>query len=135
MDADLLVKMGVIVGVLAILWVLPDLGGYRDRALRAVRAFRADPAPTTPSDEPLASIGADAERIRAQIRHAPPGMPVARMRGWVEAYDDVLVTACQTLGIEERLGALPEGAERGVERERVERVLESVGVLSAIRPR
>ena len=51
------------------------------------------------------------------------------MRGWLEAYDDVLVTACQALGLEERLGALPEGPERGLERERVERMLMRAGVL------
>jgi len=123
MDADLLVKVGVIVAVLALLWVLPDLARWRDR--RLPRA----------SDPPVEQIAADAQRIRTQIREAPSGIPVARMRGWLEAYDDVLVTACQTLGIEERLGALPEGAERDLERERVERVLEGVGVLSAIRPR
>jgi hypothetical protein len=134
MDADL-VKVGVIVGVLALLWVLPDVASYRDRVIRAARAFRADPAPTPPSGTSLERIAADAQRIRVQIRTAPPGIPVARMRGWVKAYDDVLVTACHALGLGERLGVLPDGAERDLERERVERVLEGVGVLSAVRPR
>jgi len=117
MDAELLVKAGVIVAVLALLWVLPDLARWRDRRL---------PRPSDPSVE---QIGADAQRIRTQIREAPPGIPVARMRGWVEAYDDVLVAACRTLGLEQRIGALPEGAERELERERIERVLEDLGVL------
>ncbi|MDQ4054181.1 MAG: hypothetical protein M3237_15960 [Actinomycetota bacterium] len=129
MDPDLLVKVGVIVAVLALLWVLPDLGRYRDRVLRVGRAPRNEPSPTHPSGPPVEQIAADAQRIRAQIREAPPGVPVARMRGWLEAYDDVLVTACQALGLEERLGDLPEGAERDLERKRVERTLEGVGVL------
>jgi hypothetical protein len=130
MDADLLVKVGVIVAVLGVLWVLLDWGSYRDRALRVGRALHlAEAPPPHPSGPPIERIAADARRIRAQIRHAPPGIPVARMRGWLEAYDDVLVTACHALGLEERLGVLPEGAERDMERERVERMLVGAGLL------
>lgn len=133
MDADLLVKLGVIVGVLALLWVLPDLGSYRDRIARAARSSRT--AREHPSPTPLERIGADAERIRTQIRQAPSGIPVARMRGWVEAYDDVLASACQELGVGERLHLLPDGAERDLERERIEHMLETAGVLVAAGPR
>ena len=55
-------------------------------------------------------------------------MPVARLRGWVRAYDDVLVAACQALGEEERIYALPEGPQRSLERERIERVLSRAGL-------
>jgi hypothetical protein len=131
MDADLLVKVSVVLAVLGVLWVLPDWSSYRDRALRVGRALHlAEPSPAQPSGPPVERIAADAQRIRAQIRHAPPGIPVARMRGWLEAYDDVLVTACHALCLEERLGALPEGAERDLERERVERMLVGAGLLS-----
>lgn len=130
MDGDLLVKVGVIVAILAVLWVLPDWGRYRDRALRVGEALHlVEPPPTPPSGPPIERLAADARRIRAQIRHAPPGIPVARMRGWVAAYDDVLVAACQALGVEERLGAFPEGPERDLERERVERMLVATGFL------
>ena len=50
------------------------------------------------------------------------------MRGWLEAYDDVLVTACRTLELEQRLGVLPAGSEHDMERERVERLLERNGL-------
>ncbi len=130
MDADLLVEVGVVVAVLGVLWVLPDWDSYRDRALRVGRALHlAEPPPTRPPGPPIERVAADAQRIRAQILHAPPGIPVARMRGWLEAYDDVLVTACHALGLEERLGAFPEGAERDLERERVERMLVGAGLL------
>ena len=127
MDAELLVKVGVIVVVLAVLWVLPDWERYRDRARRVGRARLPDEM--HPSGPPIERIAADARRIRDQIRHAPPGVPVARMRGWVEAYDDVLVAACQALRLEQRLDVLPEGGVRDLERERVERMLTATGIL------
>lgn len=128
-DADLVVKVGVVVAVLVVLWVLPDWGNYRDRALRVGRALHvSEPSPPRPSGPPIEQIAADIRRIRTQIRQAPPGMPVARTRGWLEAYDDVLVTACHALGLEERIRAIPEGAERNLERERVERLLMRAGL-------
>lgn len=130
MDADLLVKVGLIVAILMVLWVLADWDTYRGRALRAGRALHlAAPAPVRPSGPPIERIAADARRIRAQLQHPPPDVPVARMRGWREAYDDVLVAACQALALEQRLGVLPEGTERDLERERVERMLEGAGLL------
>jgi len=129
MDADLLVKVGIVVGILAALWVLPDWDAYRERARRVGRALHlVAPAAPIPSGPPIEEIAADARRIRSQIRHAPPGLPVAKRRGWVEAYDDVLVAACHTLELEQRLGTLPEGSEHDMERERVERMLERHGL-------
>jgi len=128
-DADLVVKVGVVVALLVVLWVLPEWRRYRDRVLRAGRVLHvAGPVSPNPSGPPIEEIAADIRRIRAQIRQAPPGMPVARMRGWLEAYDDVLVTACHALAPEERIRGVPEGAERSLERERVERMLEQVGL-------
>ena len=129
MDADLMVKVGVIVAVLAVVWVATSWETYRERALRLGRALHlAQPAPPRPSGPPIERIAADARRIRAQIRQAPPDAPVARLRGWREAYDDVLVAACQALALEQRLRDLPEGPERDFERERVERLLVVAGL-------
>ena len=130
MDADLLVKGSIIVAILAGLWVLGERDAYRRRVLRLGRALRlVAPAAPVPSGPPIERIAVDARRIRSQLRHAPPEVPVARLRGWVKAYDDVLVTACRSLGIEERLSELPEGPTRELERERVERMLEATGLL------
>jgi hypothetical protein len=121
--------MGVILVVLAGLWVLADLGVYRDRALRVARALRlSQPLPPHPAGPPIEQIAADIRRIRAQIKQAPSGLPVARMRGWMEAYDDLLVAACQALDLENRLRAVPAGVERDLERERIERLLMRAGL-------
>ena len=127
MDADVAVKLGVIVAVLAAWRVLLDWDSSHERARRFARARQ--PPELRPVGPPIERIAADARRIRAEIRHAPPGIPVARMRGWLEAYDDVLVNACQALGLQQHLGELTEGPARGLERERVERLLIIAGVL------
>lgn len=124
-----MVKVGLIVAVLVGLWVLSDWSRYRDRALRAGRALHlVRPSPPDPAGPPIEQMAADVRRIQAQIRQAPPGMPAARMRGWLEAYDDVLASACQALGLEERIRVVPAGAKRGLERERVERMLKEAGI-------
>lgn len=56
-------------------------------------------------------------------------MPVARLRGWVEAYDEVLVAACAALELDQRLDAMRPGPVRDLERERVERMLVRAGLL------
>ena len=130
MDADLVVKAGVVVAILAVLWVLPDWAAYRARAQRVGRALRlVAPEAPLPSGPPIERIAADASRIRAEIRRASPGLPLAKRRGWLEAYDDVLVTACRSLELEQRLDVLPEGTTHDLERERVERMLEANGLL------
>lgn len=123
MDAVLLVEVVVVVAILVTLWVLPDWAAYR------TRWTRAEPIPSGP---PIERIAADARRIRAEIRHASPGLSVAKRRGWLEAYDDVLVSACRSLDLEQRLDELPEGTTHDLERERVERMLEKTGLLRPI---
>lgn len=130
-DGDLLLKAAVVVGVLAALWVAADWGRYRRRALRVGRVLHLvdPPPPPAATCPPIEQIAADARRIGAQLRHPPPGVPVARLRGWQAAYDDVLVTACHALGLEEHLSGLPAGLRRDFERERVERMLTAAGLL------
>lgn len=121
MDAVLLVEVAVVVAILAMLWVLPDWPAYRKRL--------APTAPPVPPGPPIERIAADARRIRAELRRAPADLPVARRRGWLEAYDDVLVMACRSLDLAQRLDVLPEGSTHDLERERVERLLEATGLL------
>ena len=125
-----MVKVGIIMMVLAGLWVLAEWDTYRRRGRRIGRALHLlPPAAPVPSGPPIERIAADARRIRAQLRGAPAGVPVARLRGWAEAYDDVLVTACRSLDLDEQLSTLPDGPVRDLERERVERLLEATGLL------
>lgn len=126
-----MVKTVVVVAVLALLWVLPDWDTYRRRARRVCEALHLSaPEPPRPTGPPVEQIAADLRRIHREIQRAPHDMPAARRRGWVRAYDDVLVAACRALGEEERIYSVPEGPPRALERERVERLLERAGLQS-----
>lgn len=130
MDVGLLIQVGVVVVLLAVLWVLPDWNAHWEPARRIGRRLGlVAPEPPPPAGPPVEQIAAAARRIRTAIRQAPSGTPVARRRGWVEAYDDVLVAACRALDLEQRLETLP-ASKRDLERERVERMLVHAGLLA-----
>lgn len=127
-EADLVLKVGSVVAVLAFVWAVLDWDTYARRVRRTAEALHLRaPAPPRPSGPPVEQIAADLWRIQREIQRAPHDMPAARRRGWVRAYDDVLVDACRALGEEERIYSLPEGPPRDLERERVERVLLRAG--------
>lgn len=85
------------------------------------------PAPPRPTGMPLERIARDLRRLRPLTVHQA-GVPVARHRGVVAAYDDALTDACRALGIRTDLRELPEGLARETERLRVEVALERAGV-------
>ena len=120
-------EVGVVSAVLAFLWVLLDWDRWARRARRVADHVRA-PEPPRPAGAPIEQIAADLRRIQREIQQAPPDMPAARRRGWLRAYDDVLVDACRALGEAERIYSLPEGPPRALERERVERLLLRAGL-------
>lgn len=88
-----------------------------------------------PPEQPLTSrpalerIAADLRRIRHDIVTVPPGLPVQRRDGLLEAYDDALADACRALGLPDTLHDLPLGPEREFERMRVEYLLEQQGLV------
>ncbi len=83
--------------------------------------------PPTPLGRPIERIAADARRLRVQLGQVQPGLPAARLAGWRQAYEDVLIEGCRALGFEDRLSDLPPGTEREAERLRVEFLLEDAG--------
>lgn len=133
MDVGLLIKVGLVVAVLGALWVVPAWSAYRMRARRLGRWLDGGlpPEPETPRGPPVERLAADTQRIGEAIRQAPPGMPVARLRGWLEAYDEVLVAACRALELDQGLESLRPGPARDLERDRVERMLVEAGLLAA----
>lgn len=86
------------------------------------------PPPPTPLGMPLERIAADLRRLHGEVRRHPPGMPMAKFRGMMAAYDDALLDACRALDLSTDLSALPEGVERESERLRVEFELERAGI-------
>jgi hypothetical protein len=127
-----LVQLGIAILLsVTILWVvfylLPsrfalDLG----RRLHVVPRPPQPPLTTRPA---LERIAADLRRIRHDIVTVPPGLPVQRRDGLLEAYDDRLADACAALDLPDTLHDLPLGPDREMERMRVEYLLEQKGLV------
>lgn len=80
------------------------------------------------SRPPIEQVGADLRRLRSQLEHLPGGASFVRSTGLRRAYDEVLVIACEELGVPTRLGELPDGNARDLERMRVEYLLGECGL-------
>ena len=75
----------------------------------------------------IEQIAADLRRLDRQRRSGPTTCSQRWLAEVVRAYDERLQMASRCLGVPERLAGL-KGAERDVERERVEDALESAGL-------
>ncbi len=91
------------------------------------RHLLASPGPV-PTGPPLEKLAADLRRLRPQARSPRPGVPMARQRGIVAAYDQVLVDTARTLAVPTTLASLHEGFDREAERLRLEHALEVAGL-------
>ena len=98
-------------------------------SVRAGRLLHLLPSPPpAPLGMPLERIAADLRRLHREVRRHPPGMPMAKFRGMMAAYDDALLDACRALDLPTDLAGLPEGVERESERMRLEFELERSGI-------
>lgn len=94
--------------------------------MKALRRLR----PSTPVSEhrPIERIAADLRRVRRTLACFEPGTSAVKKIAARQAYDALLVQACSALEVEHRLGRLPEGVDREVERFRVEECLRRLGL-------
>jgi hypothetical protein len=115
------------------------LGGRPVRRWRTVRALtwvvsrvRRAPAPVAvPLHRPIEKVGPDVRRLHEAFHR--DGMRFAKYEGCRLAYDAVLAEAADILEIDHLLAVLSPGAERDLERERVEHLLDRAGM--SLRPR
>ena len=129
-----LLRLGAAVGVLflgvgglvlALRWFSGQAAADR-RARR--RAGGTAPAPASPPRRPLQAVAADVRRLTAAVAAVPAGAPVARRRGLLAAYDDVLVEAADQLEVPHALRTVPPGAQE-LERIRLLGALEAAGLV------
>lgn len=87
------------------------------------------PEPPPPAGPPLEKLAADLRRLRPLARTPAPGVPMARQRGIVAAYEMVLLDTARALAIPTNLADLPVFAlERESERLRLEHELTQAGL-------
>ena len=75
-------------------------------------------------------LARDLLRVRTDLLAIPPGTPMARRRGIIEAYDELLAEACHELGLDDSLGDLTRVPLecRQLERTQVEQALDRAGL-------
>lgn len=98
------------------------------RAARHVRA-RVSPPPPAPSAPAIEDLAVALRRVRRDVLATAAGTPMARRRGTVAAYDDLLAQAARALGVPDLLTDLPQGTEREAERLRLEHLLRQAGLV------
>ncbi|TWH75685.1 hypothetical protein JD78_04249 [Modestobacter roseus] len=84
--------------------------------------------PNLPARRPLEAVAADVRRLTRELAMVPGGMPMARRRGLLAAYDDVLVEAAALLQVDHRLTEVPP-EHRELERIRLIGSLEAAGLV------
>lgn len=77
---------------------------------------------------PIERIAADLRRVRRTLANFEPGTSAVKKIAARQAYDALLVQACDALEVEHRLHVLPEGVDRGIERLRVQECLRELGL-------
>lgn len=85
------------------------------------------PLPVRPR-RPLELVAADLRRLTTELSMVPGGMPMARRRGLLAAFDDVLIEAAELLEVPHQLPTAP-AAGRELERMRLLAALESAGLV------
>ncbi|MDT7786394.1 MAG: hypothetical protein QOF58_4813 [Pseudonocardiales bacterium] len=94
--------------------------------MKVLRKLR--PAAPASEHRPIERIAADLRRVRrAQTCFGPRDSAIKKFAAR-QAYDALLVQACAALEVDHRLGALPEGLDREIERLRVEETLKRLGL-------
>lgn len=116
---------GILLGFFAL---IAHAGQIIDAVERAHHKWRTRRTGPVPASRPIEALAADARRLRRECALVPAGAPMARRRGVLLAYDDVLVEAGRSLGVEHGLSALPLGPARDLERLRLEAGLEASGL-------
>jgi hypothetical protein len=85
------------------------------------------PLPVRPR-RPIELVAADLRRLNHELSMVPGGMPMARRRGLLAAFDDVLIEAAELLQVPHQLPAAPP-ASRELERMRLLAALEAAGLV------
>jgi hypothetical protein len=119
----------ITVGAVGALWLIAHIADILERGDRVARLLRGaqSPAPS-PGAMPIERIAADLRRIRPQALAPTAGMPMARRKAIVAAYDEALLDACRALDVPTDLDRVTDAFERESERLRTEAELERAGV-------
>jgi hypothetical protein len=138
MDGELLIGFAKVIGIslvpVALFGAALHARGLLEKGTElGRRAHVIPPAVPAVTGRPLEKLAADLRRLRAEVRSPRPGVAMAKQRGIVAAYDEVLVETSKALGVPTTLGEVPEGLDHEAERLRLEHALEQAGLSWRVR--
>ena len=119
------------VGIMGVALHARDIAEHAAALSRRLHLF--PPVAEPPKGPPLQKLAADLRRLRPEARSPRPGVPMARQKGIVAAYDGVLVSTARALDVPTTLAELPDGIDREAERLRLEHTLETAGLTWQLR--
>ena len=133
MDGTVLFGFLKVIGIslvpVAFMSVLIHGRAIHDRYLAVGRRLHVlAPARIPPAGPPLEKLAADLRRLRPQARAPRPGVAMAKQRGIVAAYEEVLLRTARALGVSTTLAELPSGIDHEAERLRLEHALTEAGL-------
>ena len=133
MEGDVLIGFAKVIGIslvpVALFGAALHARGFFQKGTQlGRRAHLLPPAAPAATGPPLEKLAADLRRLRAEVRSPRPGVAMAKQRGIVAAYDEVLVATARALGVPTTLADVPEGLDHEAERLRLEHALEQAGL-------
>ncbi|MCW2846736.1 MAG: Conserved putative rane protein [Marmoricola sp.] len=133
MDGNIVMGFAKVIGISLVPVALFGAGLHAryliDKGQTIGRRVHLLPTPLPPpAGPPLEKLAADLRRLRPEVRTPRPGIAMARQRGIVAAYDNVLVSTAKALEIDTTMAELVDGIDREAERLRLEHALEVAGL-------
>ncbi|MGH3467771.1 MAG: hypothetical protein ACRDQF_08600 [Thermocrispum sp.] len=121
MLGNVLLYLAVVLGPSLLL----GLGIWATRLARAHLDRRRAP---TPRNVPIERLSADLRRVHRYLIDLPEDAPALRRNAAEQAYDALLVSACQALDVDHELAGAAARIDRELERLRVEEALRAAGL-------
>ena len=106
----------------------PALVGLAITATRHVRAYREQRRTPAAAQPPIEQLSKDLRRVHRYLVDLPDDAPALRRTAAEQAYDSLLVSACQALEVDQRLSQAAARIDRDLERLRVEEALRTAGL-------
>ncbi|MFO7191367.1 MULTISPECIES: hypothetical protein [Thermocrispum] len=111
----------------AVVFGTPALFGAVIWLIRAVQRHQARKRAPQPTHPPIEQLSKNLRRVHRYLVELPDDAPAIRRKAAEEAYDALLISACEALEVEQQLEKTSR-LDRDLERLRIEEALQQAGL-------